>query len=204
VFGKARARQALRYIRGNAAGRLIRTRPGKTGGERLMDDIAALEQRIMAALDRIGSGVDRQMDLASAAATPGPSPEVMAELDHLRGELDEERMANAQLAERLKVQRERAERVALDLKMEVDRLALQVDDQALAMQRLVGSTVRMREDLRRMREAGPKVDAALIDKAMAAELEATEAVRAAEALDLADLVAALAPIVKAEEARAHG
>ena len=72
------------------------------------------------------------------------------------------------------------------------------------MQRLVTATIRMREDLRRLRsERGQSVDPALIDKAMAAELDAGEALRAAETAELADLVAALTPIVQAEEARAH-
>ena len=131
-------------------------------------------------------------------------PVIMAELDRLREELDEERMANAQLTERLKVQRERAERAAVDLRTEAVRLTVQVDEQALAMQRLVTATIRMREDLRRLRsERGQSVDPALIDKAMAAELDAGEALRAAETVELADLVAALTPIVQAEEARAH-
>ena len=130
----------------------------------------------------------------------------MAELDRLREELDEERMANAQLSERLKVQRDRADRSASDLKAEVDRLTVQVDDSALAMQRLVTATIQMREDLRRLREGA--ADPALIDKAMVAELGAMGALRAAEAADLAELVAALTPIVQAAEtqgeAQRHG
>ena len=166
-----------------------------------MDSIADLEQRIMAALARIDAGVERRL---AGAPPSGPSPVIMAELDRLREELDEERMANAQLTERLKVQRERAERAAVDLRAEAVRLTVQVDEQALAMQRLVTATIRMREDLRRLRsERGQSVDPALIDKAMAADLDAGEALRAAETAELADLVAALTPIVQAEEARAH-
>ena len=131
----------------------------------------------------------------------------MAELDRLREELDEERMANAQLAERLKVQRDRADRTAGDMKAEVARLTGQVDDQALAMQRLVTATIQMREDLRRMRDRRMQEsggDPGLMDKSMAAELNAISALRSAEAAELADLVAALTPIMQAEEARSHG
>lgn len=167
-----------------------------------MDAITELERRIMAALARLDAGMERRM--ASPAAS-GPSPALMAELDTLREELDEERMANAQMAERLKVQRERAERVAGELHAEVAHLTRQVDDQALAMQDLVASTIRMREDLRRLRaSAAAGVDPALVDRALAAELEAADALRAAEVTELNDLVAALSPIVHAEEVRAHG
>ena len=177
-----------------------------TGKERLMDGIAELEQRIMAALERIGAGVERRMALGPASSS-GPSPVIMAELDRLREELDEERMANAQLAERLKVQRDRADRTAGDMKAEVARLTGQVDDQALAMQRLVTATIQMREDLRRMRDRRMQEsggDPGLMDKSMAAELNAISALRSAEAAELADLVAALTPIMQAEEARSHG
>lgn len=166
-----------------------------------MDNIAELERRITAALERIGAGVERRL-----VAPAGPSAASVVELDRLREELDEERMANAQLNERLKVQRDRYDRAAGDLRAEVDRLTRQVDDQALAMQRLVTSTIQLREELRRLREAteaGGAVDSGLIDAAMAAELEALRATRAAETSELADIVAALTPIVETEEARAH-
>jgi chromosome segregation ATPase len=165
-----------------------------------MDGIAELEQRIMAALARLDAGLERRVSASSSAA---PSPAVMAELDHLREELDEERSANAQMNERLRAQRERTERVVAEMRGEIDRLARQVDEQALAMQRLVASTTQMREDLRRLRAAGPGgADAALLGKA--ADAEAGAALRAAEAADLANLVAALTPIVQAEELRQHG
>ena len=167
--------------------------------ERWMDSIAELERRITAALERISAGVERQM-----AAPVAPAPGAMAELDRLREELDEERMANAQLTERLKVQRERAERSTIELRAEVERLNAEVDAQALAMQRLVAAATLAREELRRFREAaeGEGVDAALVNSAMAIELEALHATHAADSADLAELVAALTPIVDTEEARA--
>ena len=162
-----------------------------------MDEIAELERRINAALERISQGIEQR------PGTSGPSPVVVAELDRLREELDDERTANAQLNDRLKAQRARSERTLGEIKDEVTRLTAQVDEQALAMQRLVNSTVRMREELRQLREAaetGGKLDATLIDKALAAELEAYRATREAETAELADLVAALTPVVEAEEA----
>ncbi len=167
----------------------------------ISDSIAELERRITAALERIGAGVERRL-----VAPSGPSAATQVELDRLREEIDEERMATAQANERLRVQRERYERASGELRAEIERLTRQVDDQALAMQRLVNSTVQMREELRRLRvevQAGGQVDAALINKAMAAELEALAALRDAESAELADIVAALTPIVAAEEARSH-
>ena len=46
-------------------------------------------------------------------------------------------------------------------------------------------------------------DPGLINRAMQAELEALRATRAAEASEMSDILAALGPIVEAEEMRAH-
>ena len=171
-----------------------------------MDDIAEFERRITQALERISQGIERRPAASGAPAPSGVPPEALAELDRLREELDEERMANAQLNERLKVQREKAQAAATAMKAEVARLTEQVDEQALAMQRLVTSTIQMREDLRRMREAaagGEGASAGLIDKALGAELEALHATSQAETAELADIVATLTRIVEAEEAPAN-
>lgn len=165
-----------------------------------MDTIAELERRITAALERISATVEHRLSAAPAAPVTD-----QAELDRLRADLDEERQTSARLADTLKSQRDRSERAEAGLAEEVTRLTAQVDAQALAMQKLVTATVQMREELRRLRdaaEAGP-VDSALIDKAMAAELEAFRATRAAETAELDDLIAVLTPIVEAEEAREH-
>jgi chromosome segregation ATPase len=76
-----------------------------------MQDITDLERRISAALARIGSGIEA---LATSGAAP-PSDEgapmadeaAAAEIARLAEALDEEKMANAQLSERLRVVRER-------------------------------------------------------------------------------------------------
>lgn len=73
-----------------------------------MQHITDLERRISAALARIGSGIEM---LATAAPPPDAAPEAdaatMAEIARLSEALDEEKMANAQLSERLRVVRER-------------------------------------------------------------------------------------------------
>lgn len=165
-----------------------------------MDTIAELERRITAALERISASVEHRL-----SAPPAGAPADQAELDRLRAALDEEKMSSAQLAERLKVQRVRAERAQAGLKAEVERLTAQVDAQALAMQKLVTATIQMREEMRRLREAAEtgQTDPGLIDKALAAELEAFRATRAAETAELDDLIATLTPLVQAEEAADH-
>ena len=62
-----------------------------------MSDIAALEGRITAALDRIRSGLDQ---VAAAAPAGGDASAA------LQDQLDEERTANAQLVERVRALKE--------------------------------------------------------------------------------------------------
>ena len=81
-----------------------------------MQDIAELERRISAALARIDRGIE---GLAAAAPDPGPAAGAEAEIARLSEALDEERMANVQLAERLRVvkSREVEARAALEAKL---------------------------------------------------------------------------------------
>jgi hypothetical protein len=171
-----------------------------------MHEIAELERRITAAMDRIGLGLGA---LAEAARTPA-APVVVAstgrseaELAELREALDEERMANAQLNERLRVLRDRDARAQAEAQGEVDRLTRLLDEQGLETQRLHKLTVKLREDLRQLREAAEDgtADAAMINKAMLAELEALRADRSAEAAEMRDIIAAIHPLLREEEMR---
>ena len=163
-----------------------------------MGQIQDLEQRIAAAFARISAGVDA---MASEAAAP---PQV-ALTDDLQGALDEERMANAQLNERLTLLHKRAGDTETALQGQVETLTRHLDAQGLDLQRLSSTIAQLREDLRRLREAAVQgvVDPGLINKAMMAELEALRATRTAEANEMNDILSALTPILEAEEARAH-
>ena len=171
-----------------------------------MHEIAELERRITAAMDRIGLGLDA---LAEArAALPGPdatAAEAAAEVEVtlLREALDEERMANAQMTERLRVLRDRDSRAQTAAAEDSDRLTRLLDEQGLETQRLHKLTVKLREDLRQLREAaeGGVADAAMINKAMLAELEALRADRSAEASEMRDILAAIHPLLREEEMR---
>lgn len=174
---------------------------------RRMGQIQELEQRITAAFLRISAGLEALS--AQAAATPVVVKTVTGQTqrddDGLQEALDEERMANAQLNERLRVLRGQAAASEAALKTEVETLTRQLDAQGLDVQRLSGTVAQLREDLRRLREAAEQgiVDPSLINKAMMAELEALRATRTAEANKMTEILSALVPILDAEEVRTH-
>lgn len=166
-----------------------------------MSDITELERRITAALDRIGRGLDGLAPPPPA----GPGPEVLAKLESaqariagLEQELSDERLANAQLEERMKSVRETA-----------DRHASAMDIQAYEQQK---STAKLDADVQRLRRASEDLRASnlslraaieqglsdphLINKAMLAELETLRAARSVESAQADAILAALEPLVK--------
>ncbi len=131
-----------------------------------MQDIVELERRITAAMERIGAGLDRR---ASSEGGKGDGDEIA----RLTEALDEERMANAQLNERVRVLHDRATSGAGEADEGLQaQLAAQADEI---------STLR-----RVLAEAGK-------------EIASLRAARAAEAAELAEVVAALDPLVKDAE-----
>ena len=161
-----------------------------------MAEIAELEQRIAAALGRIGAGVQRLVGVTDA-----PSAAQAQEIAYLQAALDSERAA-----------RVAADAALYDLQLpghapstEIDRLTRQLDAQGLDNQRLRSSVAQLREEVRRLREAAEQgtTEAALINRAMQAELEALRAARASETTEIVDILATLGSIVEAEEARVH-
>ncbi|MGH1578781.1 hypothetical protein [Planktotalea sp.] len=166
-----------------------------------MSDITELERRITAALDRIGTGLDG----LEAPAPAGPDPETLAKLEaaearaaELEQALTDEKLANAQLEERMKSVRETA-----------DRHASAMDIQAYEQQQ---TTARLDADLQRLRRAAEDLRASnlglrdalekglaephLINKAMLAELETLRATRSVEIAQADTVLAALEPLVK--------
>ena len=170
-----------------------------------MATIPELEQRITSAFARIAAGVEAlSASPAQPPMTPVNDPGAGNDAD-LPAALDEERMAHAQLTERMKMLRDQDAKGQNAAGAEIDRLTRQIDAQGLDMQRLRSSVTQLREDLRRLREAAEQgmADPGLINRAMQAELEALRATRAAEATEMSDILAALGPIVETEEMRAH-
>lgn len=166
-----------------------------------MSDIAELERRIVAALDRIGAGLD---GLAVAAAVPDAAPATpppdTTELDRLREELEAERAANGQLNERVRAIRERQETTVAGLERKLDRLTRQLDVQGLELQRMKKTNIGLRESLRQLREAQEAgvAEPHLINKSMLAELEALRAARMSEMAEMEEILSELAPLIGEE------
>jgi len=167
-----------------------------------MGQIQDIEQRIAAAFARIGAGIEA---MAGQTAVAPILPIATTTDANLQALLDEERIANARLNERLGDLRQQATETEMALQDQVDTLTRHLDAQGLDVQRLSSTVAQLREDLRRLREAAVQgvVDPGLINKAMLTELEAMRSTRAAETTEMTDILSALLPILDAEEARAH-
>lgn len=126
-----------------------------------MSQIEELQHRIIAAMERIGAGVD-----AMQHAAPGEEPAD----DRLRTALDEERVANAQLQERLKSLKERHDQELDSLRAELDQARASSGDNA--------EVEGLREQLAEASTKLASVEAARLELA-----EAKEALENSEELD---------------------
>lgn len=166
-----------------------------------MQDITALEQRITAALERIGKGVDRlstmPQPVAAPAVAPAPvptaSPVAEAAAAALRGQLAEEKALNAQLQERLRALKDREPKN--DAQGKIEQLTRQLDVQGLELQRMRRTNAALREQLATLRDAqlAGVVEPQLINKSMMAELDALRALRLTEVAEMDEILAALEP-----------
>lgn len=167
-----------------------------------MQDIAELERRITAALERIANGVAKGLDQTPAAPqglepSPQDQPETILELDRLTAALDEEQMANAQLSERLRVVRDKEAKLRSALEDQIAALLRQLDAQGLELSRAHRTMVQQGGQLRSLREAAESLvaDPALINRTMEVEMEALRATRGAEVAELEDILAAFDPLM---------
>lgn len=163
-----------------------------------MSDIAALERRLSAALERIGRGLE-----ARARATAPAVPEG-AGIAKLREALEKERSANAQLSERVHQVKQRQETTTIaQLERRLARMTEQLDLQSLEMLRLKKANARLmsaNQALREASEAGA-VESRLVNGSIAAELEALQAERRAEMAEMEEILAELKPLLATEVAR---
>ncbi|ABN76710.1 hypothetical protein [Cereibacter sphaeroides] len=148
-----------------------------------MQEMVELERRLTAALERIGAGID------AIPVMPAENP--------LQAELDEERMVNAQLSERLKAVKEREGVKIAQLEEQVEALTRQLDAQGMELQRMKKTTGQLREALRSLREATAEgvADSELVNRSMVVELEALRAARATEAAEVEEVLSALEPLI---------
>lgn len=152
-----------------------------------MNDITELERRLAVALERIAYGLEQM-----PAAVPLTGPGSLAE------DLESERLVNAQLAERVRVIREKQETMVGALENRLARAVEQLDAITVEAQRLKSAGIALRENNRVLREAleGGVGDAHLINRSMQAELEALRASRLIEMAELDGVMAELRPLVE--------
>jgi hypothetical protein len=161
-----------------------------------MQDIATLERRITVALERIGRGLEGLSAAAVPAVAVDTTPD--AETTNLTEALEEERMANAQLNERLRVVGEKSEHRKIEMTAQIAALTAQIADQAEELATLRATVARLTEEV----QAGVADSSARPDiAAMQAELQNLRDARAVEAAELAEIVSALDPLI--EEVSAH-
>ena len=173
-----------------------------------MQDLAELERRIAAALQRIGDGIE-----AITTATP-PEPPPPADQDgavaDLSAALEAEREANAALRAQI-AEMQTAAPMAVDvpadtadLQARIDKMTAQLDVQGLEMQRMRKTVVQLRENLRGLRrsQAANLAEPEQINRAMMAELEAMRVTRLSEVAEMDEILSELTPLITEERADA--
>ena len=155
-----------------------------------MSDISELERRITAALDRAAQAMDR------LGAPGGSGDDVDAAA--LADELEAERVANAQLEERVRAIKEKQETMVAGLEAQVARLRAQVEsrDSALTRMKLVGEDLRRSNQALREANASALPDAGLVNASLQSELDAVRAARSADRAEMDDILATLEPVLK--------
>ncbi|MBC7153331.1 MAG: hypothetical protein H5U19_01635 [Rhodobacteraceae bacterium] len=164
-----------------------------------MNEITELEHRIAAALERIGAGLDAIGSAGSAAKAPDGAKDASGdEVARLREALEAERAANAQLNERVRAIRERQETTVAGLERKLERMTRQLDAQGIELQRMKKAGIGLREAQRALREAHEAglSEPHLINKSMLAELESLRAARQAEAVEIAEILEELSPLIR--------
>lgn len=160
-----------------------------------MSQIAEFERRIAVALERIGKGATR---LAAARDSGGAGD---GDADRQRAALDAERASNAQLSERVSALRQRQDTTVAQLERRLARLTEQLDLQSLEMLRLKKANAKLIEvnaALREAQAAGP-ADSPVLNRSLAAELDALHAERRAEMAEMEEILSEIRPLVSAGE-----
>ncbi|HRK43599.1 MAG TPA: hypothetical protein PLH11_11215 [Gemmobacter sp.] len=147
---------------------------------------------------------DAQSEAAIDAEAEVAPPAEDGALEALRAELAAEKAQVAALMERIRALKGRESRNEAGLQARIDQLTKQLDVQGLELHRLRKSMIQLREALRVLREGadGACVDAAMINKAMLAELEGLRAARSSETVELEEIIAELAALTGEEKADA--
>ena len=156
-----------------------------------MSEIEDFQSRIMTALERVSRGIDKLGSGDSEA---------------LQRALEEERTANAQLNERVRVLGERQDRALEALEAKAREAADRMKALDLELQRLRRANAQLTEACEALRDANAEGvgEPHLINKAMMAELEAMRAMRNAERAEAEEIIAALTPLLNGGTAEPAG
>lgn len=172
-----------------------------------MQNIAELERRISAALQRIGDGIE---GLAAPSPEAEAPPATLSDIDstamaRLQAELEAERRQTDVLRAQLAAARTSqpapvpAAPVISDAEAaaRIEKMTKQLDVQGLELHRMRKTVVQLRENLRGMRRAQTAnlADPEQINRAMAAELEAMRVARLSEVAELDEIMAELDPLI---------
>lgn len=149
-----------------------------------MSQIDELERRITAALDRIGQGLD--------GLSPGGGVDA-GEVEALRKELEDEKLASAQLEERLKTVSQKQKQAAEADERQADAMR-KLDAE---LQSLRKANQQLRENNKALREANEAgvAEPHLINKSMLAELEGLRAARSADRAETSAVMADLERLI---------
>jgi uncharacterized protein (DUF885 family) len=167
-----------------------------------MSDIIELEARITSALGRIRRQVEAMGPALAAAAEPAsvePTVGVDAEsVPALRSKLEEERVVNAQLEERVRALKERQDTRLAQLELQVDQSRARMIEMDKELQRLQQINAELRAVASEMRLALAEgvAEPELVNKAAMAEIEALNASKAADRAEVAAVLAELKPLVE--------
>ncbi len=152
-----------------------------------MSEINALEGRITAALERISAGMSQ---VSSAPVSDDAAA--------LQTQLDEERTANAQLVERVKVLKDRQDTKIAELEARVSAQSAQMATLDGELQRLRASQADLRDMNAQLRSVAAEgaADPELINRALIAEIDALNAQRSADAAEVDAILAELKPLIE--------
>lgn len=152
-----------------------------------MSDIEELQRRITAAMDQVAFGLDK---LGAASAAP--------DVDAVQL-LEDERIANAQLQERVRSLRNKSDAELAALRAQLEEGDARMAQLDIELQRVRRANAQLSDACAALRAANTEGvgDPHLINKAMLAELEALRAARAADVAEASVILASLQPLVEA-------
>ena len=153
-----------------------------------MSDIVELQRRITTAMDRVAQSIEK-MGAQSAAQDPD-----------LAQALEDERTANAQLSERVRVLKTKSDAEHAALRAQIEEADARMAQLDLELQRVRRANAQLSEACAALRGANEEGvgEPHLINKAMLAELEGLRAARAVDIAEASTILAALQPLVSTD------